>query len=166
VHANRDIRFRHLCEVPEAASTLEQWFIAEWKPWYGPDGAGDAASDLTACRSRDDLPICLVALDAEDEVAGTASLKSESVGSEHGVGPWLAAVLVGKAHEGQGIGTALVGAIEAEAARLGFATIYTSTESAKGIMQRRGWQPFATTETLRGTATVFRKRVASTLDTG
>lgn len=164
--ANGDIRFRHLCEVPEAASTLEQWFIAEWEPWYGPDGAGDAASDLAACRSRNDLPICLVALNAENEVVGTASLKHESAGSEHGVGPWLAAVLVGKTHEGQGIGTELVAAIEGEAARLGFETIYTSTESAKGIMQRRGWQPFATTETLRGNATVFRKPVSDTLDIG
>jgi len=161
-----NIRLIHLLEMPEAAATLEQWFIDEWTPWYGPDGQGDAERDLAACRSRDELPVCLVALNAHGEVVGTASLKSESVGSEHGVGPWLAAVLVGKAHEGQGIGTALVAAVEAEAARLGYESIYTSTESAKGIMQRRGWQPFATTDTLRGLATVFRKQVAGPPEVG
>ena len=45
-----------------------------------PNGPGDAKSDLAACRSRDELPICLVALSMDGEVLGTAALKSESVG--------------------------------------------------------------------------------------
>jgi GNAT superfamily N-acetyltransferase len=156
---NRDIRVIHLLEKPEVASTLKQWFIDEWAPWYGPDGPGDAESDLAACRSHDTLPICLVALNLEGEVVGTASLRSESVGSEHGVGPWLAAVLVSKDHLRKGVGTALVKAIEEEATRLKFESIYTSTNSAMNIMERQGWEIFGTTDTLRGPATIYRKPV-------
>ena len=103
--ARQDMRIVHLVDVPEASPTLVQWFVEEWAPWYGPDGQGDAEADFAAC--RDALPICLVALDGEGGVLGTASLKAESVGAEPAPGPWLAAMLVGKAHQGRGIGTAL-----------------------------------------------------------
>ena len=115
------------------------------------------AGDLAASRSRDALPICLVALNIDGDVLGTAALRSEWVGSELGVSPWLAAVLVGKSHQGKGVGTALVEAIEDEARRLGFDAIYTSTDTAASILARRGWQAFGTTESLRGPLTVFRR---------
>ncbi len=156
---DRNIRIIHLSEMPKIAAMLERWFIDEWTPWYGPEGPGDAESDLAACRSRDELPICLVALSIDDELLGTAALKSESVGSEFGVGPWLAAVLVEKDHQGKGVGTALVEAIEKVAIRLGFKSIYTSTDTAMGILERRGWQTFGTTDSLRGTVTIYCKQV-------
>lgn len=151
-----EIRIFHLSAVPEFASALEEWFIDAWSPWYGPDGSGDAKADLAACRDPQRLPICLVATDFNDRLLGTASLKSHSVGSELGVGPWLAAVLVDGARRRQGIGTALVEAIEKEATRLGFASIYTSTDTAIGILERRGWQDFSATTSLRGPLTVYR----------
>ncbi len=146
----------HLCDHPELLSGLDAWFVHEWAPWYGPDGDGDAKADLAAFRTRDALPICLVALDARQNVVGTAALKADSVGSELGVGPWLAAVLVADDHREQGIGTALVGAIEREAERLGFDTIYTSTDTAGRIMERRGWTPIAETQSLTGPLVVYR----------
>ena len=154
----KELSFAHLCDVPEMLPVLEQWFVQEWEPWYGPNGQGDAKADLAACAHRDTLPICLVALDADRAVLGTASLKAGSVGDELGVGPWLAAVLVAEEHQGKGIGTALVQAIEEEATRMGFDAIYTSTDTAKNIMERRGWTPFGETQSLRGPLTVYRWR--------
>ncbi len=110
-----DLRIVHLLEVPEVVPVLVRWFVEEWAPWYGPHGQGDAESDLTACRNREKLPVCLVALHSNGTVLGTASLKRESVGSELGVGPWLAALLVAKDRRSQGIGTALIEAIEQHA---------------------------------------------------
>ncbi|MFQ5955865.1 MAG: GNAT family N-acetyltransferase [Kiloniellales bacterium] len=152
----RDPRIVHLTEAAEVTPTLVRWFIDAWTPWYGPDGEGDAEQDLAACHSRDSLPICLVALGPDGEPLGTAALKSESAGSELGVGPWLAALLVGPVHRGRGVGTALIAAIEAEARRLGFPAIYVSTNVAEGLFRRRGWQPFATTSSLWGPVTVYR----------
>ena len=155
----QDWRIVHLLEAPEALPTLARWFVEEWAPYYGPDGPGDAERDLAACRGRDELPICLVALSGGNEVLGTVALKSESVGSELEVGPWLAAILVGEDHRGRGVGTALVAAIEGEARRLGFESIYTSTDAAGGLLERRGWQAFATAESLRGQVAVYRRQI-------
>ena len=154
------MRIHHLLEVPAAAPTLAQWFVDEWYPWYGPEGPGDAEADLAACRSRDVLPICLVAMADDGSLLGTVALKTESIGSEHGVGPWLAAFLVGKPHRGKGVGTALVAALENEARSLGFASIYTSTDTAARLLERRGWQPFAASKSLRGPVTVYRLALA------
>ena len=98
-------------------------------------------------------------LNTNGDVLGTAALKTESVGDETGAGPWLAALLVGKDHRGRGVGTALVEAIEQEARRLGFASIYTSTELAAATMERRGWQAIGSTQSLRGPVAVYRRRV-------
>lgn len=155
------IRIVHLLEVPDIRPILERWFVEEWMPWYGPDGPGDARSDLAACHRLNDLPICLIALDGNNTPLGTVALKSDSVGSELGLGPWLAAMLVNKDHRGKGVGTALVQAIEEEAARLGFVAIYTSTDTAIGILERRGWKSLATTESIRGPLTVYRWQAES-----
>lgn len=161
-----EIRIAHLIDAPEAVPALVDWFVAEWTPWYGPDGPGNAQSDLADCSSRDTLPISLVAFNAAGALLGTAALKDESVGSEHGVGPWLAAVLVAEPHQGKGVGSALVAAIEKEAARLGFDAIYTSTDTAGGIMQRRGWQAFGATDSLRGPLTIYRLQIRSDAPAG
>jgi len=153
------MRIVHLIQVPKLRPELEQWFIDEWTPWYGPDGDGDAKADLDACDSRDKLPICLVALSASGELIGTASIRDESVGSELGVGPWLSAVLVKRQFRGKGIGTALVEAIETEAARLGFKEIYTSTDVAMKILERRGWEIFGAARSLRGELSVYRQAI-------
>ncbi len=155
----QNLRIVHLVDSPDAAPTLAKWFVEEWEPWYGADGQGDAERDLAECCSKKDLPICLVAFDRGGDVLGTAALKSESVGSELGVGPWLAAFLVCKGHQGKCVGTALVEAIEQEARRLGFDSIFTSMSTAAGIMERRGWQAFGVTESLRGATTVYRKKI-------
>lgn len=154
--ASTPFQIVHLVDAPGAAAVLQRWFIAEWAPWYGPGGAGNAAADLAACHHRDRLPICLVALDTDGRPVGTAALKTESVGSELGVGPWLAAVLVPAAQRGRGIGSVLVAAIEQTATRLGHEAIYTSTDTAQRILERRGWRAMATVPSLRGTLDVYR----------
>lgn len=153
-------RIVHLIDAPGAAPVLTMWFVEEWTPWYGPGGGGDAEADLAACRDRGALPLCLVALNEAGGVLGTAALKSESVGSELAAGPWLAALLVGADYRGNGIATALVEAIEAEARRLGIEAIYTSTDAAAGIMARRGWLAIGDTNSLRGSIAVFRRQLA------
>ena len=147
----------HLVDMPQAAATLECWFVEEWTPWYGPGGQGDAAADLAACAGRDTLPICLVAAGRGGDVLGTVALRAESVGSDSAPGPWLAALLVGRPYRGRGVATALVAAIAAEARRLGYGAIYTSTDSAADIMRRQGWQPRGEAASLRGKITIFRR---------
>ena len=153
----REMRIVHVLDVPGSMPTLARWFVEEWSPWYGPGGPGDAEADLAACSSRSELPICLVALNKDNDALGTIALKAESVGSELGVGPWLAALLVGREYRGKGVGKRLVEAIEGEAQRLGFSSIYTSSETDETTMTRRGWRAIGTTASLKGPITVYRR---------
>ena len=154
-----DIRFVHLRDKPEAVETLSRWFLEEWAPYYGSSGEGDLDADLAAYSASDRLPICLLALSLDDKLLGTASLKATSIGLEHAPGPWLSALLVQRAQRGRRIGSALVAAIEQEAARLGYRSVFSSTDTDASILGRRGWQPIGKTESLRGAVTVFQKNV-------
>jgi len=148
-----------LADRPQAVRTLERWFIDEWAPWYGPEGPGDAAADLKACLSPGELPIAWVAVSGTGETLGTVTLKTVSAGSDTGWGPWLTAFLVDKRHRGTGIGAMLVAAAEEGAADLGYDALYVSTDTAGALFERRGWIPAGTTETLRGEAKIYRKRL-------
>lgn len=149
-------RIVQLADAPDALPTLARWFVAEWAPYYGPGGPGDATADLEGCRNRDALPIALVALDDDGAVVGTAALKAESVGSEQAAGPWLAAFVVGRAHRRRGVGTALAAAVEAEARRLGHAALYCSTDVADDMLKRCGWRAHGVTQSLRGAVRIYR----------
>lgn len=155
------VTFGHLLDHRELVGVLVDWYIEEWRPWYGPGGEGDAEADLLTCRDRNALPVCLIALDSETRLLGTIALRETSVGSELAEGPWLAGLYVAPEHRGRGVGTALVGALEHEAARLGFDAVHTSTDAADGIMRRRGWEPVGSARSLRGEVAVFRKVLAS-----
>jgi len=148
-----------LAERPQVIPVLERWFVSEWAPWYGPTGPGDAVRDLTACLNRDELPMAWVALDETGSPIGTAALRMDSVGSETGLGPWLAALLVDEGYRGRGVGTALIAAVEDGAAGLGYPSLYVSTDTAMSLVEHRGWRAVGTTETLRGDATIYSKKL-------
>lgn len=146
-----------LKNAPEAIPTLRDWFKEEWAPWYGPGGPGDAEGDLLECCNSDCLPLAVVAIDDSGQVVGTAALRPESLGSEFGYGPWLAAVLVTAPHRQKGIGNALIGSIETEARRLGINSVYVSTDTAAALIRRRGWERTGRqVESLRGWIPIFR----------
>ena len=151
----------HLRELRFAIEVLAAWFVEEWEPWYGPQGDGDAEADLRACMQRDGLPVCLVALGGDCEVLGTVALREDPVGSELAPGPWLTGLLVAPDARGQGIATELVERLEQESRRMGIDAIYVSTDSASGIMQRRGWQAIGRSQSLRGAVSVFRRDLGS-----
>lgn len=149
-------RIAPLADVPEAIPLLTQWFTEEWEPYYGPGGPGDARRDLVECCNRDRLPLALVALDAGGGVIGTAALKPRSLDSHPHLGPWLAALLVPRGRRRERIGSALVAAVENEALRLGFGSLYTGTSRLSGTLRRRGWQARESAPSLRGPVTIFR----------
>ena len=155
-------RFRivPLADAPDAVATLSDWFTAEWAPYYGPGGPGDAAADLAECLRGNSLPVAVVALGADGAVLGTAALKDESVGGDVVDGPWLAALVVDAPHRRCGVATALVAAIEDEAARRGFESLAISTDVLESMLTRRGWRPVGDAESLRGPVAVWRKHLA------
>lgn len=148
------LEMRCLADVPELLPTLVAWFEREWEPYYGVDCPGDAEADLRASMNHDNLPICLIALAESGEPLGTISPKAESIFHPH-LSPWGAAFVVSPASRRRGVGASLVASLEEEARRLGFGKLYMSTDGATSIVERRGWQAFDTTESLRGTIGVY-----------
>ena len=157
MHLDTEFQIVPLADAVATIPLLTRLFIEEWGPYYGPDGPGDAEKDLHESCNRDDLPVALVALDDDGTVLGTAALKKESVGSELGLGPWLAAFYVPIEHRKRGIGSALVEAIENKARSFGFESIFVSTDAAENIIRRRGWTALENTvESLRGPVAVYK----------
>ena len=149
-----DVRFARLDDVPHLVDTLVAWYEREWLEYYGLGGPGDARANVRACLEATILPQCLVALDVDGAAMGTVTLRERSF-SHRELTPWVGALLVEPSHRRKGVGSALVGAAEEEARRLGFATLHMSTDSAQSIVERRGWRAFDTAESLHGPVTVY-----------
>ncbi len=154
-HDTENLTILHLVDVPRVLPVLARWFVGEWGPYYGPEGPGGAEADLQAAGDRDRIPICLVALDATGDAAGTIALRAESVPSHRHLSPWLAALFVTPERRRRGIGAALITALEGEARRLGYDRLYVATDVLTGYAERRGWRPFDEAPTLRGRSTVY-----------
>jgi GNAT superfamily N-acetyltransferase len=140
-----------------AIPALAELFVEAWGPYYGPAGPGDAEHDIRSCCNRDVIPLALVALDTTQNILGTAALKPHSLDTHRHLSPWLAALLVAPGQRGRGIVSALITAIEDEARRLGFDSLYSDTASGSTLLERRGWQKLQTDiQTLREPATLYR----------
>ncbi len=146
----------HLEMVPEVIPELIQYYIKEWKPYYGAKGVGNAELDIKACCQSDKLPIALVAIDGNGTVLGTGALREQSLGSEFGEEPWISALLVPSPHRNKGIGRALIEALELKAMRMGFSKIYSTTDSVNTLLLNRGWQAIREVKSLRGETIVYR----------
>lgn len=156
---HKPLRIALLADVPECLSKLAAMFVTEWEPYYGPEGEGDANLDLAACCNRNELPVALVALDADGEVAGTAALKADSVGSEPEEAPWLAALVVAENRKREGIGAMLIEAVEDLARRLGYDVLFTSAEPENSLSAAGEWVALRQVPSLRGSITVYRRRL-------
>ncbi|MCC7437925.1 MAG: GNAT family N-acetyltransferase [Armatimonadetes bacterium] len=136
---NQRLQIAPLASHPEVLLELRQWFESEWPEYYGEDGPGNAEADLAAFSGTGRLPVGIVAFQ-EGELCGVAVLKSESIASHRHLSPWAAAGLVKGAKRGKGIGAELLHALEQEARRLGFNSIYCATATSESLLQRGGWE--------------------------
>ena len=150
------IKICFLAETPEVVPKLVKLFQEEWEAYYGSEGLGIAESDIWEGCQINSTPLTLVAIDDNGEVAGTGTLRAKPIDSVSNQGPWITALVVEKNRRGNGIGTALVSALEMEARRFRCPFIYTSTHTSGGILLSRGWQAIDEVNTFQGVVTVYR----------
>ncbi len=94
--------------------------------------AGDAFEAAFVSRDQD-LPI------------GSCLLVRNEIDPAHDLSPWLAGLIVDEAYRGQGVGTALVKAVEAHATSVGVGKLYLYTWQARRFYEALGWiavEPF------------------------
>ena len=130
-----DLLAEHLESIP----TLTDWFRAQWPDYYATRTTADIAQDFADEANRDRLPVRLVAF-VDETLAGTVVLRDEAISSLPGYHPGLGGLLVAEQFRGRGIGTELVKAGMKTAHELGYASAYTTTVNARGIVERLGWQ--------------------------
>ena len=150
------IKICFLAEIPEVVPQLVKLFQEEWADYYGPDGPGIAESDIWERCQINSIPLTLIATDDNGEVVGTGTLSAEPTDSIFNQGPWITALVVEKNRRGNGIGTALISALEMEARRFRYQYIYISTHTAEGILLSRGWEEVNKTTYYQGAATIYR----------
>ena len=150
------IKICFLAEAPEVVPKLVKLFQEEWEAYYGPEGPGIAESDIWEGCQINSTPLTLVAIDDNGEVTGTGTLRAKPIDSVSDQGPWITALVVDKNRRGNGIGTALISALEMEARRFRCPFIYTSTHTAGGILLSRGWQAIDKIDSFQGIGTVYR----------
>ncbi len=151
-----ELRIEYLADAPEVLSQLQEWFLREWAPYYGPDGPGDAAHDLRSSCNRRALPITLIAFRG-DELCATGALKAESVETHKHLGPWVAALLVAPKYRRQGIRGQLVDALAELARELGFEQMYYGADVTDRYLEGNGWQPLERVSYLTGEGSIYRK---------
>ncbi len=145
-----------MAKVPEVVPKVVKLFLEEWEAYYGPEGPGIAESDIWECCQINSIPLALIAIDDNGEAVGAGTLRAESIGFALNQGPWITALVVEKSRRGNGIGTALISALEMEARRFRCQFIYTSTHTVGGILLSRGWQAINKITSHQGVATIYR----------
>ena len=84
---------------------------------------------------------------------------TDDAATQTGYGPWIGGGLVRAELRGQGIGTRLLAAMEGEARRLGFATIYCSTSGAQRLLEGCSWESIVDITHEGALLSVYRKTI-------
>lgn len=136
-----------LHRLPQSAlGQVAQLMTQGWPDHYGPDGAGDAPADVYA-RSQDTALPCGHAALRGDRVVGTVALARTSFGAlDEGESPWLIGLIVAPDVRGQGVASQLCDAIARHAHELGYGQIFTTTQNARSLLHRAGWQDIRTVQ--------------------
>lgn len=133
------MRIVPLVERPDLAEQVSIWGFDEWghlNPGETLDQRGDR---IRGKMNVDRVPIAFVALGDDDGIVGTASLIFDDLEGDPR-NPWLASVYVPAEHRRRGIASALVGAVEDAARRIGYDRLYLFTTSAASLYEGLGWR--------------------------
>ena len=115
-----------------------RWRVAEFASVIGASFE-DEQRTLTAFVAEPARQVALIA-HRDGIPAGTCLLVPSEIDPMHALTPWLAGLYVTPEHRCEGVGEALVRAIEAQARARGHQRLYLYTDTAVAYYQRLGWR--------------------------
>jgi predicted N-acetyltransferase YhbS len=125
-------------------STCAKWRVEAFADLIETDIEAEQRS-LEAFASDQTAQVALVAK-LDGALAGTCLLVRSELQPCHPVSPWLAGLYVALEHRRQGVGSALVRAIEDQARQRGSRRLYLYTDSAIEYYKRLGWSTIDQTD--------------------
>jgi RimJ/RimL family protein N-acetyltransferase len=128
-----------LADYLDTIPTLAKWFRNQWPDYYADRSQEELEQDFLKDASHHRLPIRLIAFKS-NELAGTIILRERGSVTLPGFQPELGGLYVVESHRGRGIGTELVRAGMKLALDQGYETVYATTATAVGILERLGWE--------------------------
>jgi N-acetylglutamate synthase-like GNAT family acetyltransferase len=133
------MRVEYLADHPGLIPTLAQWHHQQWHYLDPGTSVEQRAAWLAQHANHPQIPTTFVAL-SDGSLLGSASLIAHDMDTRPDLSPWMAAVYVVPEYRQQGIATALIGRIVAEAQTLGIATLYLFTPDKELFYTKRGWR--------------------------
>jgi GNAT superfamily N-acetyltransferase len=152
------MKITYLADHKEVIPRLADWFYQEWFYLYPNKTINDVRNAIGERINRDSIPVALVAFKGT-ALVGTVCLKTYDMDTRLDLSPWLAGLYVPESWRRQGIGTALVEAIEEKAKILGILKLYLYTPSAESFFLRMAWRPKETTKYHGAVVTIMEKEI-------
>lgn len=133
------MKIEYLADRREFIPLIARWFHREWACFYpGKDLAGFELM-VSERANHDRLPLALVAMEGK-ELIGIGCLKAVDMETRPELTPWLAGMFVADERRGQGIGAALVKAVEGKARAMGVKRLYLHTPESEKFYAWLGWK--------------------------
>ncbi|MCO7247050.1 GNAT family N-acetyltransferase [Halomonas sp. Mc5H-6] len=134
-----DITLKRLRADNPNAEIVAGWTYESWGHLHPGLTLEQAITRLKAECGQGGVPSIFVAMQGETPV-GTASLIADDMSIRPELTPWLASVFVVPEWRGQGIASALVRRVEAEAVENGIEHFYLYTPDQQALYRHLGWQ--------------------------
>jgi GNAT superfamily N-acetyltransferase len=125
---------------PEMVERLCEEFIRQWPQWCASITRRQLEAGFESATDGG-LPMIFVAHHAGRPV-GSVALRPWFAETPMSETPWVRGLLVFPEFRGGVVFHAIESAVEREAQRLGFATLYAGTTGIEPLLARRGWQVF------------------------
>ena len=132
------MKIDYLAQHPAFIPTVSEWFLREWREFYGDKTWEDVAATFYQRLNRSVVPLALVAFEGERPL-GTISLLEESISTRKHLTPWLGGLYVREEERRKGLGRRLIEAAVGEASKLGIGQLFIGIRKAEDYYLRLGW---------------------------
>lgn len=135
------MNIEYLEDRPEFIAELADLHFAEWSYLNPGETLEGKAEYLKSNCGRNGVPSFVIAVEGT-VLMGSASLIAHDMDDRPDLTPWLADVYVKSMFRRQGVATALIRRIEAEAKSAGIARLFLYTPDAAELYRHLGWTTF------------------------
>ena len=135
------MKIDYLADHPAFIPALSEWFLGEWRGFYGDRPWEEVAETFYRRLNRGVVPLALVAFEGERPL-GTISLLEESISTRKHLTPWLGGLYIREEERRRGLGRRLIEAAVGEAGRLGIGQLFIGIRKAEDYYLRLGWEVF------------------------